>query len=126
MQLKNQKNILIYDGECFFCANYVRLTKLRESIGNIELINARNTELVKEYAANPSDLNEGILLILGEERYFGADAIHRIALLSTENDNFNKLNRMIFKHEKLTFVLYPAMKLGRRLYLFLAGKSLIK
>ena len=33
-------NYLIYDGNCPFCSNYVRFTRLRENIGSVDLIDA--------------------------------------------------------------------------------------
>ena len=119
-------NILIYDGECFFCSNYVRLLNFEAAIGDLVLLSARDRSAVEALQIRPADLNEGMLLILGEERYFGADAIHRLALLSTRHHWLNRLNRFVFRHRWLARLLYPFLKAGRRTYLFLAGKDIIR
>ncbi|KAA9011069.1 DUF393 domain-containing protein [Sphingobium limneticum] len=36
------QSIIIYDGECIFCQNYVRFFRLREAIGAVELLDARS------------------------------------------------------------------------------------
>ena len=119
----NADNILIYDEECFFCSNYVRLLNLKESIGGISLMNARDANVADTFQVDPKSLNEGMLLILNGNRYYGAEAIHHIALLSTSNSLFNKVNALIFRIRWLAYLLYPVLKMGRRVYLFLAGKK---
>jgi predicted DCC family thiol-disulfide oxidoreductase YuxK len=120
------ENILIYDQECFFCSNYVRLLKLRDAVGDIVLINARTAEAAEALHDRPVDLNDGMLLILGDQRYFDADAIHHLALLSTPNAAFNRLNKAIFRNRWMARLLYPFLKLGRRIYLHVSGKGMIR
>lgn len=117
---------LIYDGECFFCSNYVGLLNLKASVGDILLINARDRAAVSALGLQPAKLNEGMVLLLDGEHYAGADAIHRIALLSTSSTTFNRFNRAAFRRRGLAKLLYPLLKLGRRIYLLLAGKELIR
>ena len=39
----------IYDGDCPFCSKYVRLIQLKNTVGDVELINARsNTSLTEK------------------------------------------------------------------------------
>ncbi len=33
---------IVYDGECPFCSRYVALQRLRESIGKVSMVNARD------------------------------------------------------------------------------------
>jgi len=33
--------VIVYDGECPFCRNYIRLMELRKTVGNVDLVNAR-------------------------------------------------------------------------------------
>lgn len=117
------ENFLIYDGECFFCKNYVRLVNLKESIGDITLINARDEGVAEKFGVDLKYLNEGMLLILGDKRYYGAEAAHHIAFLSSKSSFFNKINAIVFKSRFLSRLLYPLLKLGRKAYLWLAGKK---
>jgi predicted DCC family thiol-disulfide oxidoreductase YuxK len=119
---------IIYDGECIFCQNYVRLVRLREAIGPVRLIDARGDDpIVTEYRRKGYDLNEGMLFILDGRVYHGAEAVHQLALLtSTSSSIFNKLTGAAFSSRQVAGVAYPFLKLGRRLTLMMRGKPLIK
>jgi predicted DCC family thiol-disulfide oxidoreductase YuxK len=113
---------VIYDGDCPFCSEYVRLVRFRENVGQVELVNAReHPALTHEYAAQGYDLDQGMLLELDGQRYFGADCIERMALLSTDFGTFNRLNKFVFRHKALARVLYPVLRAGRNAYLRLTG-----
>lgn len=120
------ENTIIYDGDCIFCRNYVRLLKLRETMGNVTLINARDTDKVKALGFEPASLNKGMIIVFDGKVYAGSDAVHRMALLTTSNSFFNRLNRVVFRHRMLAIALYPFLKLGRRIWLFIDGKDLIR
>jgi predicted DCC family thiol-disulfide oxidoreductase YuxK len=50
---------VIYDGECPFCAAFVKLYAVREKIGEMELIDARaRPHLVQELRAKGMEINE--------------------------------------------------------------------
>ncbi|MEL7174234.1 MAG: hypothetical protein AAFN05_14885, partial [Pseudomonadota bacterium] len=53
-------NWLLYDGECPFCARFAAYTRLRETVGTLRLVNARDggseadeARAVLERAAGP-------------------------------------------------------------------------
>lgn len=117
---------IVYDGECPFCSQYVRMARLRDSFGPVTLIDARQDDaLVEELAAKGYDLNEGMVLIDGDDIYYGADCMNRIALMSTRMGPFNRLNAMIFRNRGLSRVLYPILRTGRNMTLALMGRSRI-
>ena len=61
---------IIYDGDCPFCASYVGLLRLRETFGEVALMNAReHPELVADLASHNMDLDDGMVLVLNGE-YF--------------------------------------------------------
>jgi len=118
--------VIIYDGECIFCRNYVRLIRLRETIGRIRLVDARSPEpIVAEYQGRGYDLNEGMLFVFRGQVYHGSAAIHVLSTLSTPVSFFNKVNKYIFSNHTASCVFYPLLKVGRRVTLFLRGKTLI-
>ena len=118
--------LIIYDGDCIFCQNYVRLVRLRETVGNVELVDARSEDpRVRKYQRDGYDLNEGMLFVWNGRVYHGSDAVHVLAGLSTEAGWFNKLNSAIFSSRTASRLLYPFLKIGRRITLFARGKSLI-
>ena len=121
---KNMK--IIYDGECPFCSKYVRLIQLKKTLGCVELINAREDPTIKEKLKRLSiDINQGMVLIDGEDIYFAEDCIHRLALLSTSSTFFNRINKFIFKNKIISKILYPIMKTGRNFILFILKRKQI-
>lgn len=113
---------IIYDGDCPFCRSYVRLLRLRDSIGQVELLNAReHPKLVDELFDKGLKLDEGMVLILDRQYYYGSDCIHRLALLSTGSSLFNRFNRLIFRSPRLARAIYPILRAGRNLTLTLLG-----
>ena len=117
---------IVYDGECPFCSKYVQLIQLRNTVGDVELINARENTTIKEKLKELSiDINQGMVLIDNEDIYFAEDCVHRLALLSTSSTLFNRLNKFVFKHKILSKILYPIMKKGRNVVLFLLQRKQI-
>lgn len=116
-------NFLLYDGDCPFCANYARMLRLRKAVGPIEMRNAReHPGLAARCLQRGYDLDQGMLLHLDGRDYWGADCIHRLALLSSDNDCFNRLNARLFRHRTLSRVLYPLLRAGRNLSLKLRDR----
>ena len=125
-QQPKSKASIVYDGECPFCSKYVELVRLRESLGDVELINARNGgALVDEIRAAGLDLDDGMLLKLDGRLYHGADCIHMLALLSTPSTWFNRVNLALFRSSAASHLLYPMLRAGRNAVLRLLGRSRI-
>ena len=115
---------LIYDQECPVCNNYVQMVRIRESIGELELINARDGgELVEEITAKGIDLDQGMVLIVDDVMYYNSDTIHALALISSPSGFLNKFNFWIFKNKKRAYVIYPVLRFFRRVLLMLLGKK---
>ncbi len=118
------QNFLLYDGDCPFCTDYVQRVQLQKAVGPVALLNMRDhPDLAVAFRKQGYDLNEGMLLRLDGRTYWGADCINRLALISTDNDLFNKLNAAVFRRPCLSAALYPFMRRGRALTLALMGKK---
>jgi predicted DCC family thiol-disulfide oxidoreductase YuxK len=118
--------LLIYDGECPFCSAYVRYLRLRDSIGPVHLVNARDGgAVVEELRRAKLDLDEGMVLKIGERYYHGADCIHALACLSSPVTPFNRINALIFKSPVLSRWLYPVLRAGRNCVLRILGRAKI-
>lgn len=120
----NTDTYIIYDGECPFCSNYVKMLKLKESIGPVRLINAREggTEVNAAREAG-LDLDEGMILHLDGQMYHGDECVNRLALLSSRLGMFNRINAAIFQSPRLSKVLYPVLRFGRNAVIRLLGKK---
>lgn len=116
-------NWILYDGECPFCSSYVGMVRLRDSIGPIRLLDARQggPEL-EEVRAAGLDVDEGMVLKLSGELFHGDACIHRLALLTTPSGPFNRLNAWVFKSEARSRLLYPVLRAGRNTVLKLLGR----
>jgi predicted DCC family thiol-disulfide oxidoreductase YuxK len=120
----NDGLVLVYDGECPVCSTYVRYMRIKKSVGDLTLINARESgEWVQRVRSAGYDLDEGMVLIYGGRIYHGADCINMLALLSSRSGLFNRVNAAIFRHEGLSRVLYPVLRSGRNLLLRLLGRE---
>ncbi|AFL50270.1 putative DCC family thiol-disulfide oxidoreductase YuxK [Sinorhizobium fredii] len=125
--MKMRENpMIVYDGDCIFCQNYVRFMRLRETVGPVELIDARSGDpRVAGFQRQGFDLNEGMLFVFENRVYHGDEAVNLLAILSSPSSLFGRLNRAILSNRTAARVVYPLLKFGRRLTLRLRGRSLI-
>ncbi|MBV1876316.1 MAG: DUF393 domain-containing protein [Pseudomonadales bacterium] len=113
-------NYLYFDGDCPFCSRYVQYIRIEKSLGKLQLVNAREDSSIRNRLRKHGiDLNKGMLLTLGDNYYFGPECIHMLAILSTESDCFNRINGFLFQSRMISVLLYPLMKLARRVTLFI-------
>lgn len=100
------------------------MVRIQDSIGELELINARDGgELVESITSQGIDLDRGMVLILNGQTYCNSDTIHTLALISSPSDFFNKFNYWVFKSKYRTYFLYPVLRLGRNILLKIMGKK---
>ena len=117
---------IVYDGDCPFCTQYVRMTHLKQAVGKVELIDARSDHaLVNEIKARGVDLNDGMLARYGGKDYFGSDCMNLLALLSNRENVMDRAISWVFAKEPIARSLYPVLKTGRNLTLRLMGRSRI-
>jgi predicted DCC family thiol-disulfide oxidoreductase YuxK len=118
--------LLVYDRECPVCDAYCRMVRIRESVGALRLVNARDAGgIMDEITAKGLDIDEGMVLKFGNSLYYGADAIHVLSLMSSRSGVFNRLTYWIFRSKVLSTMLYPLLRFFRNLLLKLLRKSRI-
>lgn len=117
---------IYYDGECPFCSQYVRHVNIRESFGAPALIDVRRDAAgLALCRARGFDLDRGMVVRIDDQYYYGDRAVQALAMISTGQGWFNRMNKMIFSIPFLAMVLYPLMALGRNMTLALLGRRLI-
>jgi predicted DCC family thiol-disulfide oxidoreductase YuxK len=117
---------IVYDGECPFCASYLKLLRLRDAAGPVRLVDARSDDpAVQRVREAGFDLDEGMALIDAETVWHGEDCINRIALMSTPSGLFNRINATVFRSPRASKALYPVLRGGRNLALRLMGRKKI-
>ncbi|WP_215395682.1 DCC1-like thiol-disulfide oxidoreductase family protein [Rheinheimera oceanensis] len=118
--------LLIYDKDCPACNAYCQMVRIRQSVGELKLINAReDTEVMQQITAQGLDIDQGMVLKMGDNWYYGSDAIYMLSLLSSRSGLFNRLNYHLFKSKRLAKLLYPLLRFFRNLLLKLLGKRKI-
>ena len=115
---------ILYDGECPVCSTYTSYVALKELGTELVLQNARDkTELVFEANRRGLVLDQGMIVIVGDNWYHGAQAMHVLAAISAKNTVFGKINYFIFRSRILAHVLYPVLKLGWSTLLLIMQKK---
>mgnify|MGYP006210263245 FL=1 len=118
--------LLIYDKDCPACNAYCQMVRIRQSVGELKLVNAReDTEVMQQITAQGLDIDQGMVLKMGDNWYYGSDAIYMLSLLSSRSGLFNRLNYHLFKSKRLAKWLYPLLRFFRNLLLKLLGKRKI-
>lgn len=118
---------LLYDGECPICKTYCKYIRIRETVGRLHLVDARQpSALLDEITEAGLDIDQGMVLKFKGTIYYGSDAIHILTLLSTPVGIFNRLNYYFFSSRIGANIFYPLGKAFRTLLLKLLGIQYIE
>ena len=118
--------VVVYDKQCPACDYYCNLVRIKESVGRLVLMDARDGgPIMDEITARALDIDQGMVVKLGDELYYGADAIHVLALMGTNRGFFNRVAYWSFRSRGVSRVLYPALRACRNLLLKMLGKTKI-
>jgi predicted DCC family thiol-disulfide oxidoreductase YuxK len=124
--VKREEILLVYDQECPACNAYCQVVTIRESVGDLRIVDAReNSEVMEEITSQGLDIDQGMVLKMGGQLYFGADAIHALALIGSRSGIFNRINYWMFKSKTASSILYPMLRFCRNLLLKILGKTKI-
>jgi predicted DCC family thiol-disulfide oxidoreductase YuxK len=114
--------MLVYGGECPICSAYCKALAIRQLESRFEIVNARQYHPILESINERGlDLEEGFVLKIENDYFHGADAINRLALITTRSGLFNRFNYLIFKSAYLSKILYPFLRTGRNILLCFLG-----
>ena len=93
--MKESRDILlVYDKQCPACNYYCNIARINASVGNLVLVDARDGGPVMEkITAAGLDIDQGMVLIVGDEMYYGSDAIHTLSLMAPPVDTSQMNNR---------------------------------
>lgn len=118
--------LLVYDKECPVCDAYCQIVRIRESVGELKLIDARSKSDIKdEITAKGLDIDQGMVLKMDDRLYYGSDAIHALALISSRSGLFNRFNYWVFRSRIISAWFYPILRYFRNLLLKLLDKTKI-
>ena len=118
--------LLVYDKECPACNAYCQIIRIRETVGDLKIIDAREkSEVLDEITELGLDIDQGMVLKMGSQLYYGSDAMHALALISSRSGLLNRINYWMFKSKSVSSWLYPVLRLFRNLLLKVLGKTKI-
>jgi predicted DCC family thiol-disulfide oxidoreductase YuxK len=119
-------SFILYDGECPVCRNYLAWTNLRSVRPDIALINARESpDLVAEYRRKGVEINDNMILRLGDLTLHGADALSMLTRLGEARSGPIAATLRFISRPAISRPLYPFMVAGRKALLFALRRGLI-
>lgn len=118
---------IYYDGDCYFCTNFVKLLKLRDAVGEVSLISLReDSDEVRRILSSGLNVNSGFVVEHDGKTFHGAQAFHYLNTLAEPRNLLSRTLYWISRHEWLARLLYPLMVAGRYLVLIAQGGALIE
>ncbi len=118
--------LLVYDKQCPLCDAYCRMTRIRDDVGELKIVNARDhSPIMEEITALGLDIDQGMVLKIGDQHYYGSDAIQALAMISSRSGVFNRLTYYMFRSQKAARILYPVLRSMRNVLLKLLGRTKI-
>ena len=114
----------VYDGQCPLCLMGATHFKVKEAVGTLHLLNARENPdhpIMQEINRLQLNLDQGMIIKFKDTCFQGADALHVMALLGTDSGWFNRINARLFKSKQLSILLYPLFRATRNGLLKLKG-----
>ncbi|WP_265519077.1 DCC1-like thiol-disulfide oxidoreductase family protein [Nitratireductor luteus] len=118
--------LLVYDRECPACDVYCRMVHIQPSAGTLRIVNARDPNPVMEEITEAGlDIDQGMVVKKDGRLYYGGEAIHVLAGLSSRTGVFNRMSYYLFRSRTAAHLLYPPLRACRNLLLKALGKTKI-
>ncbi|UJW76418.1 DCC1-like thiol-disulfide oxidoreductase family protein [Rhizobium sp. SL42] len=118
---------IFYDGDCYFCTNFVRLLSLRHAVGEVQLMSLReDNEDVRRILSSGLNVNTGFVVEHDGKVLYGSHAFHYLTTLAEPRNFLSRMLFLIGEHPQAARLLYPVMVFGRYLVLIAQGGTLIE
>ena len=113
---------LIYDGGCPFCREFALRSELKAGVADLQIVDGRaDHNIRRELNALGLHLRDGAVLIEGEQRWHGSEAIAELSRRMKPSDPLLRLLAKLFCNDKRSALAYPALLAARRLALASRG-----
>jgi len=117
---------LVYDRQCPVCEFYCQHIDVDPDAGTLVRIDARDqTDIMDEITALGLDIDEGMVVKIGDSIFYGGDAINALALKGSRAGFLNRLAFWTFRSRRMSQLLYPLLKACRNLLLKLLRRTRI-
>ena len=118
--------LLVYDKQCPACNYYCQMVRIRQSVVELRLVDAREpSEIMDEITVAGLDIDQGMVLKMGDAIYYGSDAIHMLSLIGSPSGIFNRINYWAFRSKPVSRILYVVLRFFRNFLLKILGKTKI-
>ena len=118
----------IYDGDCPICKRAAEAPQIKQSLGDLHLLDARiggDHPLLVAVNNRGLNLDDGMVIFHGAQYFHGTAALEFMAVHGAPKGLFNHINRLLFRSKLFAATLYPLMCSGRNSLLKLRGKPLL-
>ncbi len=79
MSLAQDKNFLLYDGECPFCTSFSKFYELKKALPGIEIVSMRDAVRLQDLSLPKTlDFNKGMILVLSDGRILQGEPAFRL------------------------------------------------
>ena len=115
---------LIYDGGCPFCRDFALRSELKSGVPQLRIVDGREDHSIRrELNALGLPLRDGAVLIEGEQRWHGSEAIAELSRRMKPSDPLLTLLARVFSDNQRSALAYPALLAARRMALATRGLS---
>ena len=115
---------LIYDGGCPFCREFALRSELKAGIPTLRIVDGRADHSIRrELNALGLPLRNGAVLLEGDQRWHGSEAIAELSRRMKPSDPLLKLLASLLSNNQRSALAYPALLAARRLALATRGLS---
>ena len=115
---------LIYDGGCPFCREFALRSELKAGVPNLRIVNGRTDHNIRrELNALGLPLSNGAILIEGDQKWHGSEAIAELSRRMKPSDPLLRVLAKLFGDNQRSALAYPALLAARRLALATRGLS---
>ena len=106
---------IFYVGECPFCTAYIKIVKLKSNFSKVLMVNAREGgEVVERIKKIPLDLDEGMVVKIGDNYFHGHECMNVLSLLASNSGILNRFFAWIFKSETLIKSTLPSLEIRKK------------
>ena len=115
---------LIYDGGCPFCRDFALRSELKAGVPNLRIVDGRTDHKIRrELNALGLPLSNGAILIEGDQKWHGSEAIAELSRRMKPSDPLLRVLAKLFGDNQRSALAYPALLAARRLALAKRGLS---
>ena len=115
---------LIYDGGCPFCRDFALRSELKAGVPQLRIVDGRKDHSIRQELNRLGlPLRDGAVLIEGEQRWHGSEAIAELSRRMQPSDPLLTVLARVFRDDHRAAMAYPALLAARRMALATRGLS---